>query len=579
MFNKYYQTEIAYLREMGREFGIANPAIAGMLADRGGDPDVERLLEGFAFLAARIRERTDAAVPEVIQGLTQLLLPHYLRPIPACTIVEFTPQSNALRAPLRVPRGTELAASPLEGTSCLFQTCADIMLLPATLSASSVEYSTAATPVLRVLIQASQKENAHWLPAALRFFLHGEFSVTSTLFLWLFRYCRGIELRAPDLPSSRVQLPANALRAVGFESTETLFPWPKLSSDGYRLLQEFFTLPQKFLFFELVGIEAAAAKLKDNLEIRFEFDRPPPLPAPVNPDVVRLHCVPAINLFAASAHPLRMNAPEQEHLLRASGVAPRHMEVYSVDSVSGLRSGRAERIEYQPFVDYVRTAENHAFYRLRHAASPIDDGLDTFLSLGSPRDVRPSLDEEVLSIALTCTNRSLPGELRVGDLNAATSTSPPLARFTNLVPVTKPLRPPLGTELHWRLLSHLALTQRSLGQVETLRALLGLYNFQSHGDYPTARANNLRLNSIRAIHSSPIRRFIEGSPARGQRTMLELDERGFASLGDLFIFGWILDELLTATLTINSFQELAVQVSPSRMEYLWPAKSGTQPIL
>src|SRR5215469_7446488 len=190
MFSKYYQSELAYLREMGREFGVANPSLAGLLSDRGGDPDVERLLEGFAFLAARIRERTDAAVPEVIHGLTQLLLPHYLRPIPACSVVKFSPHVKALRGPLRLPNGTEVSAVPIDGTACQFRTTSDLTLVPATVSPSSLEYPSASAPVLKAVVQSSQEGNVGWMQAgSLRFFLHGEFSVTSTLFLWLFRYC------------------------------------------------------------------------------------------------------------------------------------------------------------------------------------------------------------------------------------------------------------------------------------------------------------------------------------------------------------------------------------------------------
>src|SRR5437868_9433607 len=101
---------------MGRAFGEANPRVAGLLAERGGDPDVERLLEGFAFLTARIRERADAAVPELAHGLCELLLPHYLRPLPAATVVEFTPHARALKARQRVAKGTPLASRKVDST-------------------------------------------------------------------------------------------------------------------------------------------------------------------------------------------------------------------------------------------------------------------------------------------------------------------------------------------------------------------------------------------------------------------------------------------------------------------------------
>ncbi len=130
MFSRYYQTELAYLRDMGRLFGQANPTLAAHLTERGMDPDVERLLEGFAFLSARIRERVDDAVPEIVHSLCDLLLPHYLRTIPATTIVEFSTPLGALRGRHVIERGTLLGTQPVQGTSCSFRTTQAVDLLP-----------------------------------------------------------------------------------------------------------------------------------------------------------------------------------------------------------------------------------------------------------------------------------------------------------------------------------------------------------------------------------------------------------------------------------------------------------------
>jgi len=578
LFSKYYQSELSYLREMGRAFAVANPSLAGLLAERGGDPDVERLLEGFAFLSAQIRERTENAVPEVIHGLMELLLPHYLRPLPACSIVEFTPQPRALRGRLRVPRGTEIATAPVEQTSCLFRTTAELELLPVALADAAVEYPSATAPTLRLLLQLGEQGRPELIAARrLRFFLHGELPLSTTLLLWLFRHCRGISLRDPSSSAPAVRLSPAVLRPLGLDPAEALFPWPQLAPHGFRLVQEFFTLPQKFLFFELGGLEVAPPA-KEQLEIRFDFDRPPPLPARVGREAVRLHCVPVINLFRCEGEPLRLAAPGQEHLVRAAGVNPLHMEVYSVESVVGVRPG-GERHTYSPFVDFRHAENGSACYRLRRAPSPVNDGIDTYLALATPRDASPYLGPETLSLELTCTNRSLPSQLRIGDLSVPTASSPTIARFSNLLPVAKPARPPLGSELHWRLLSHLSLGHRSLATPDALRSLLGLYNFQVQGDYPLARANALRLDSIRGVQSSAARRFLLVAPVRGQKTVVELDESGFAGPGDLFLFGWILDELFANNLTLNSFNELSVRFFPSRMEYTWPARSGSQPLL
>jgi len=335
LFNKHYQSELAFLREMGREFGKQNPSIGGMLAERGGDPDVERLLEGFAFLTARIRERMDAAIPEVVHGLSDLLLPHYLRPLPATTLIEFTPQQRTLRGRHRIARGTPLASVPVEGTPCLFRTTSELDLLPLTLNDVALEYPAAATPLLKAGFQLGEGMTGELFKGVpLRLYLHGELSLCSTLLLWFLRYCKGIEVRTPGQPHP-VRLPPSALRPIGFDEEHGLFPWGVLAPPSYRLLQEYYTLPQKFLFLELSGLDGALGQTKDKFELRFLFERPPALPTRLPKDVLKLHCVPAVNLFTSDAEPIRMNAPGEEHLVRASETDPMHMEVYSVDSVEG----------------------------------------------------------------------------------------------------------------------------------------------------------------------------------------------------------------------------------------------------
>jgi type VI secretion system protein ImpG len=257
---------------------------------------------------------------------------------------------------------------------------------------------------------------------------------------------------------------------------------------------------------------------------------------------------------------------------------PRHAEVYSVDQVTGLQPGRDERRLYQPFVDFAHASdegEEPAFYRLRRVSSPIDDGLDTYLSLETARDVAPSLREETLSIDLTCTNRSLPARLQVGDVCLPTFSSPTHARFRNITPVSRPARPPLGTELHWRLLSHLAINQRSLADAAVLRRLLELYNFHALTDNLAGRANRLRINAVRAVEVRPGTRFLQGIPVRGNRMTVALDETSFAGAGDSFLFGCVLDELLSANVTLNAFNELVLKLRPSQVEYTWQPRNGS----
>jgi type VI secretion system protein ImpG len=582
MFSKYYLSELSYLREMGRTFGLANPSVAGLLVERGADPDVERLLEGFAFLTARIRERVEDDVPEMVQGLSELLLPHYLRPVPACSIVEFTPQIRALRGRSRIAAGAEVASQALDGTSCIFRTTSDVDLLPLTVQDAVLDRSSVSSPVLRLFFQTTEQGREELQrPQGLRLFIHGDLSASTLILLWLLRYCRQVRVRGAS-GGDGVVLQPKCIRPVGFDREFPLLPWPR-AFEGYRLLQEYFTLPEKFLFFDVQGLEAASSVMEDRFEIAFHLERPPPLDARITREMFRLHCAPVINLFRAPADPLFHHALGSEHLVRTSELPPQHAEVYSVDSVTGLTAGRSERRTYRPFHEFEHTAgegAEPAFYRLRRIHSPVDDGIDTYLTLETPRDVVPSLGtEEVLSIDLTCTNRTLPARLQVGDICLPTSASPTNAKFKNISPVSRPARAPLGTELHWRLLSHLAINQHSIADGAALRRLLDLYNFQALADNLAARASRLRINAIRNVETKPLTRFLEGSPVRGNKTLVDLDETNFMGVGDAFLFGCILDELLASHVTLNSFNELAIRLQPSQTEFSWLPRNGSLKLL
>jgi type VI secretion system protein ImpG len=575
MFNKYYQSELAYLRAMGKAFADVNPSTAGLLADRGTDPDVERLLEGFAFLVARIRERIDDSVPEMAHDLAEMLLPHYLRPLPACSIVEFQPVAGALRSRLKLPAESELASVPVDGTQCRFRTTADLDLLPVSVQEVAVDQAIGATPVVRVQLHAAQAAlPAIFHPDGIRFFIQGDLPVASTLLLWFARHLKSVQVKGLGPSSRPIRLPPDAVRLVGFDPAFPLIPWPKLAPVGYRTLQEFFTLPQKFLFFEVRGLDRATPE--ERFEILFQCERPPELSARIGKETLRVNCVPVINLFKTSADPVSLATLGEDHMVRASGLPPAHMEIYSVEEATGIPEGPGERIPFEPFFGFRHgaAAREGSYYRLRRFLSPVDDGIDTYVSVSRPVDAGPGPGPATLTLEVTATNRSLPGRLNLGEISQPTAGSPVVARFRNLVAVTKPIRPPLGSELHWRLIAHLAANRASLAEVETLRALLDLYNFQGLMDYQSGRANRLRIEGIHSSEASVVRRLVEGAPVRGNQLALQLDEDHFASLGDAFLFASAVDELLASKMSINSFSELSVRLQPSQRDYRWRPRNG-----
>lgn len=564
---------------MGKEFAEVHPSTAGLLSAKGGDPDVERLLEGFAFLTARVRERIDDAVPDVVHGLMQLLLPHYLRPIPAMSVIQYSPSIKALRGAHLVKRGTRIASKSLEGTTCEFRTTQDVELLPLTLQDVVLDQTRSNEPVIRLRLQTTE----HGLPIvdrakSIRFALFGESTVCADLYLWLMRHLEEVSVQCDG--SEPVSIGRDAIAPVSTGTDTGLLPWPTLAHEGYRHLQEYFALPSKFTFFELRNLDRTELT-SDVFEVALRFRRPPELGIRLTTDNFRLFCTPVINLFETSGEPVKLNARVHEYLLRGGGIHPRHCEVYSVNEVIGIRQGQARRRHYEPFVGFGHTADRDegTYYTLRPTISQIDQCTDTYLSIVTPLGETPHRDEETLSFELTCSNRGLPAELQLGEINTSPRGVSSPAPFKNIIPVTNPVRPKLGSELLWRLLSHLSLGRASLAQPEVLRAVLGLYNFQRDSSPARGRANELRVESIRSVESTPITRLMGGAPVRGVLTSIELEESKLGSAGEAFLFGTILDEVFATHVPLNSFNELHLNLHPSEVELRWPARSGQRRIL
>lgn len=585
MYNTYYQEELAFLREMGREFAAAHPAIAHMLESAGADPDVERLLEGVAFLTGRIRQKVDDEIPELFQAMMSLLWPHYLRPVPSTSIEQFLPMMEQLTGVVTIPRDTEVESVPVDGTSCRFRTCYDVEVAPVELAAATIDTPMAQDSQLRLTLRAAGK-----VPLAaiklkrLRFFLADEAVRASSLYLWLLRYARWVELRDPAT-GRHVRLDAHTIRPVGFARSESLLPYPLHSFDGYRLLQEYFTCPAKFLFVDFTGLERAAAiEPTDRLEIIVPFSRRTEDTLRVDQNSLRLFCTPVVNLFRHSADGIRVDHARTQYRVRpsTSGQPPEHYEIYSVDRVVGLVQGEAQRREYpslHAFQHLGGVGRDAVYYQTRLYEAVVGDGTDTYISFVSADEEYVVPPTETISIEITASNRNLASRLKVGDIHVATSGSPEFARFRNITPVSRSLRPPLGKGLHWRLISHLSLNYLSLTSVDALRGILELYNYQALYDRQAARENMLRLEGIHALEARHGERLLRGAPVRGTILHLQMNEDSFAGEGDMYLFATVLNEFFALYASLNAFTELTVRGVKYGEVYHWPARLGQQPIL
>lgn len=578
MFNKFYQDELAYLREMGREFAAQNPDGAHFVGEASKDPDVERLIEGFAFLSARLRQKLEDELPEFTHAIVETFFPHYLRPIPSMTVVQFEPLAQAAKEVRTVPRGTPLESTPVDGTPCKFHTCYDATLVPVIFE--SVTVRPDAPPHLKMKFRLPDGLVLKKLPlSSLRFYLAGDAAVSRALYVSLCRYLRRISVQAPG-GTPRVLENARVV-PLGFDAKDALLPFPLGSFPAFRLLHEYFSFPAKFMFLEVQGLESLASLGEvGSFELIFELTRlPDPMP-PVSTANFLFNCAPAINLFRQDADPIRVDQTRVEYRIRPAGRDPLHCEIYTIDKVSGVAKGAPKPIDYYPLYRYARpSAPDTRFYRHRVDAALTGDGSEVWLGLMLPPALEDVSEEETLSIELTCTNRNLPSKLQAGQLAVPTSGTPTFVKFKNLTRPTPSIPAPLGDDLHWRLLSHMSLNYLSLIDLDSLRSLLRLYHFGARNDRQADQSLRLLLDGLKKITSVPATRMVEGAPVRGIAVDLEIDEDNLGSEGEAFLFGTLLNEFFSQYVTLNAFSRLSVKAIKRGEVYTWPAKIGRRIIL
>ena len=584
MITRYYQEELQYLRELGSDFAREHPNLAPMLAEASSDPDVERVLQGVAFLTGAIRERLDDDLPELTQTLVEMTWPHYLRPIPAFSIVEFQhPAKPKVTTTQRVPRfETELDSVQVDGTACRFRTCYDVTFQPLRVTESALDQAGRASIQLSLALLGGAKLADLELDS-LRFYLHGDVATSADLFLWLMRRLERVELCVKEgRRVRRLTLPTHPspLRPVGFEDSESLEPYPLQSFPGFGMLREFFALPQKYLFFDLVGLDALGELAPEaEFDIVFHFSERLPEGMRVDEGRFRLHCAPVVNLMKIGGEPLIVSPERTRYQIRASDPSPDNYEVFSVDSVIGLLHGRSERREYRPFFAFRHGLGDEAqpiFYKTSRqpgAGRPNSDSYISFVSLDAENALP---DAETISMELTCTNRTLAEQLRPGDIKLHTDSSPEFAEFQNLTPPTRSVLPPLEGDLLWRLISHLSLNYLSLASVDGLRGIIRLYNLHATYDRQESRALENRLEAIQSVATTPESRLLQGAPVRGTRVDVTLDEEGFASEGEMYLFASVLEEFLRLYVSINSFSHLVVRAARSGEIYEWTPRIGHQ---
>ncbi len=603
----YYNRELDALRRLTAEFADLHPKIAGRLRlskDSTDDPHVERLLEGVAFLAARVRHRIDDEFPELTDALLAVLYPHYLAPAPSVAIACFAADPG-LAGAAHLPAGASIDTEPVRGDTCRFRTAYPLTLWPIaidTVRLSGLPLPAPVNPVaaqavacLRISLRCAEPDKtfADLGVDRLRFFLRG--AGAATLMELLMAHAVSVALAdGPDDPRP-VILPPGVLQQVGFAPEEALFPFPARSFSGFRLLTEYFAAPEKFLFVDVTRLDAKTLVAAGNrLDIFVYLDRAlPDLERSVDAGSLALGCSPIVNLFHQRCEPIALDHTVTEYRIVPDARRPQATEIWSVDRVVETQADGGSR-PWQPFHRLTEGGGHDpetpaGFYgtvrrdAVRRNAGP-GAGTEVFLAPHDPNFDPAGAQDAVLSVDALCLNRDLPAALPFGGGHPALTLTEGAAAVKSVTCLTAPtatLRMPLREQGFWRLVSHLSLGHLSVvggaAGAEALREVLRLYDGRDSAETRAA------IRALLEVGSAPGAARVEGARpgafCRGLDVTLTFDAVTWDT-GGLFLLASVLDRFLALHATVNSFvrTRVALRGRPG-MAAAWPARAGARVLL
>lgn len=615
---RYYNQELRYLRELGGEFAREFPKIASRLGMEGlevSDPYVERLLEGCAFLAARVQLKQDAEFPRFSHRLLELIYPNFLAPIPAMLVAQVTPvpDANLLKGQL-LPRDSVLLGprSAVSETRCEFRTAQSVQLTP--LSTISAEYflnvsdlglSAYALPErprsgVRVSLQLPAGMSIDKLELdSLRFYLGGQTDIAMHLHEMALSSAVGVLVGAPGRAATRQFLPASSITPVGYRDDEAMLPVTLRGFAGTRVLQEYFAFPERFLFLDIAGLRKAFAATPGNtVEIIILFSQQGQgLDGAVTPENFALHCVPAINLFPKRADRIQISEGDFEFHIVPDRTAPLDYEVYDVLAMMGYDDEGGER-KFLPLYapDRNTPSSQNAYYtiwrepRLMSETARRDGprsgyiGSEVFASLVDPNDAPFSESLRQMSLQTRCTNRDLPVFMPASGSHGEFTLDSGVP-ISSVRMVAGPSRPHTALReggVAWRLLNLLSLNYLSLLDTEGGEAAAALRDLLSRFPQGTDPAVRRQIEALQQVSTRPVvrRHPLPGPIAfgRGIEVQLTVDELGHAG-GSAFLFGAALHHYLSRHVSMNSFVETML-VSLTRGEVMrWKPSRGARPVL
>ncbi|MGR5150710.1 type VI secretion system baseplate subunit TssF [Photobacterium swingsii] len=603
---KYYNRELAYMRKMGAEYAEKHPKIAGRLRlsdSQVEDPHASRMMEGFALLTAQIRRNLDDSYPQLTEALIGQLYPDYHATIPSMSVIQMSTKDN-VSVGFTVDKGESVELVADHFKRCHFQTCSSTQLWPFDLDNVSFEnspfhapdphFNRAARSVLKLQLAGTDSEHrfSHYAFSSLRLHLGGLPHVSYQLYLYLLRYAVGIAIVPKNHPQAVKYISAKHIKAAGFEEQQAVIPYRQQSFSGYRLLVEYFLLPEKFLFIDLVDLDPNWFGEGDEAEVYIYFDEPSDLMVKqLAKENVLLGCVPVINLFNKQVEPIALDHVSHEYPIVPSHNQSEANEVISVERVTAHNWHNTE-VEVMPFYggehpNYLSDSE--LYWNIRREdvnwAGGFDEpGRETFISVVDRYSKHLDPDEKdrwSLKIETQCSNRNLASRLPFGGGQPKvflTQQGDVFERVRCLFPPTEPIRPRLHDSTRWQLAKLLTLNSFTDGNsLATLKETLRLYDFKASPQTKVLidAIVGLKVTAATArVNQNGRVGFCHGSDVDLTFSINDVQEPM------IFLFSNVLAHFFAQYAAVNSFTRLRVWLHGQEQAFHeWPATAGGKALL
>ena len=614
---KYYNHELQHIREMAGEFALEYPKIAGRLgldSFECADPYVERLLEGFAYLSARVQLKVDAEFPRFTQHLLEMVYPHYLAPTPSMAVVQLQPDlmEGSLNEGFLIPKASSLRSQIGKGeqTACEYRTAHDLTLWP--LELIEAEYLSGAGAVanlgvpslpglkagirLRLKTTAGLKFNQLSLNN-LPLYLRGSGELPMQIYEQLLANSMAVVIQPTTRPVAWHHIiKQSAILPLGFAANEALLPYTPRSFQGYRLLQEYFAFPERYMFVELTQLHAALQQCaEDEVDIFILLNRSNPrLINEIDVSRFALFCTPALNVFPKRADRIHLTNQTNEHHIVPDRTRPLDYEVYQIQEVTGFGSTSDDQQAFLPFYQASSDTshkQRRAYYSVMRSPRAISSkqklqgprssyvGNELYIAIVDSNEAPFKSDLRQLGLELLCTNRDLPLQLPIGmgKTDFTIQTGAPVEAIKCLSGPTKPRPSNAHKDTAWKLINHLSLNYLSIinnneqDGATAFRSLLSLYGDNSDSSF------RKQIEGVLSIQSKPIvRRINTAGPivfGRGLEITLTVDEAAFEGSG-VFLLGMVLEQFFAHYVSLNSFTETVLTTSDRGEIMRWPTRLG-----